>query len=168
MLEKAWGVRKMIRIYGKADPAVEPSDVIDGPIPHDITMEAMTGHRANRYDLGGSKGTITPVPELRSAISNAASSHRLMTADVVLTSVPGLLRHHAYAVLGYDPDLDSVRLWNPHVNDFMPSGPEGRAKGYRTVKGRFQMPLVDFQAIFEDLKIETLQAKKAEEKSFIY
>src|SRR5207247_69356 len=132
MLEKAWGRRKMIRMDGKVDPAVEPSDIIDGPIPHDITIEAMTGHRANRYDLAGSKGTVTPPPELRSALTNAIANHQPMTADVVDTDVPGIVRHHAYAVLDYDPASDTLFIWNPLAINFTPSGPGGQTNGYRT------------------------------------
>lgn len=168
MLEKAWGVRKMLRIAGKVDPAIEPSDVIDGPIPHDVTIEAMTGHRAKRYDLAGSKGTITPVAELRSVIRDGISHHHPMTADVVDSSVPGIVRHHAYAVLDYDAKSDVIYLWNPLVINFTPSGPEGQTHGYKTINGRFQMPLDDFQTIFEDVKIESATPKKATEKSYIH
>jgi hypothetical protein len=168
MLEKAWGVRKMLRTTGKVDPTVDPIDVINGPIPHDITMEALTGHRVNRYDLGGSKGTVTSVSDLRSAIREGILARHLMTADVVETKVPGIDRRHCYAVLGYDSASDALSIWNPHANDFTPSGQEGRDNGYKTVKGKFQVPLVDFQSIFEDLKIESSQPKKAEEKSFIH
>jgi Calpain family cysteine protease len=168
MLEKAWGVRKMLRTTGKVDLTVDPIDVIDGPIPHDITMEAMTGHRANRYDLGGSNGKITPVSDLRSAIREGVLGGHLMTADVVRTTVPGITEGHCYAVLGYDSKSDALSIWNPQAIDFTPSGPEGRDNGYKTVKGTFGVPLVDFQVIFEDIKIESSQAKKAEEKTFIH
>jgi len=168
MLEKGWGVRKMLRMEGKINSEIDPCDVIDGPIPHDITLEAMTGHRAMRYDLGGSDGKVTALNELRAALQRGMAGRHPMTADVVESSVPGIVEHHAYAVLDYDTTADVISLWNPLAIDFMPEGAEGRKNGYKTVGGKFVMPLVDFRTVFEDLKVETTQTKSAEDKTWIH
>ena len=51
-------------------------------------------------------------------VDNFAYGHR--------TAVPpGVDPIHAYAVLCYDQNADTIHLWNPHVNTFKPKGQPG-------------------------------------------
>ncbi len=68
---------------------------------------------------------------------------------------PGINLHHAYAILGFDADADTVLLWNPHGNTFRPKGEPGLTTGYSTSAGQFRMPVADFVRVFNGMSIET-------------
>lgn len=83
-----------------------------------------------------------------------------MTCGTLKTTTPGLTPNHAYAVLSYDRDADSVRLWNPHGGSFTPKGEQGPEHGYERVDGVFSVPLPEVVRLFSGLAFETDQPEK--------
>src|SRR4051794_30891109 len=70
---------------------------------------------------------------------------------------PGINTKHAYAVLSYDADTDTLELWNPHGQQFKPKGEPGIANGYPTDHGVFKLPLVDAYQFVASFTFETDQ-----------
>jgi hypothetical protein len=70
---------------------------------------------------------------------------------------PGISGKHAYAVLAYDGNKDTLTLWNPHGNTFSPRGGKepGLSSGYPTKAGVFELPVGEFVRIFNGVTIET-------------
>jgi tetratricopeptide (TPR) repeat protein len=91
---------------------------------------------------------------LREKIAFASTNKLLMVADTLEPSTPGLMPTHAYALLDYDSRADTVKLWNPHGNNFKPRGRPGLSNGYTTTNGVFTMPLPDLAAQFEHVTFE--------------
>ena len=89
-------------------------------------------------------------------LSAALQNHRLAEATTATNSLPpGINPKHAYAILGFHRDTGSVRLWNPHGNNFKPKGPDGPQFGYVTKAGQFDLPLKDLPLIYKSVIIET-------------
>ncbi len=70
---------------------------------------------------------------------------------------PGISGKHAYAVLAYDDASDTLTLWNPHGNTYSPRGGKqpGLSTGYPTAAGIFELPVIEFVRIFNNVTIET-------------
>jgi hypothetical protein len=124
-------------------------------------LSYLTGHRVSRFPLQfvNDPGTSASarnamLAELHQKLADATEQKLLMVCGTQETVTPGLTPHHAYALLSYHPAADTVELWNPHSNNFTPTGPPGLANGYATEGGLFTMPLSDFVRQFAGLSFE--------------
>lgn len=97
------------------------------------------------------------LPRVRDHLVESLRDRRLVAAGTPkdVNMPPGVNPSHAYAILGYNPDMDTIDLWNPHGNTFKPRGKPGLESGYPTVGGRFTMPLEDFGRVFHGITFET-------------
>jgi hypothetical protein len=68
---------------------------------------------------------------------------------------PGIDTKHAYAILSYDADTDSIDLWNPHGQTFKPKGDAGLKFGYPTANGRFRVPMREAYRFLSLITIES-------------
>ncbi len=161
ILEKAWGYRYNQNAK-RVDPTAEPQEVIGKGGSPRVALEALTGHRASQYRLGGSgKKPNISIENLRRSLTDAFDGDRLAVADTSKTKVPGINGRHAYTILGFDVEKDEITVWNPHVNRFKPKGTPGEENGYPTDKGQFSMPLAAFMNTFSGISIETDQTKNS-------
>jgi len=124
-------------------------------------LAQLTGHEIARFSFKFAKDPAASaatrearLKELRSKLADAVSAKRLMTCGTVKTTTPGLTPNHAYALLTYDRELDTVTLWNPHGGSFRPKGKAGLETGYAQRDGIFQMPLNDFVQQFSGMAFE--------------
>lgn len=122
----------------------------------------ITGHKIQRFSCAFAKDAAlsadrrqATLDDLRAWLRDAAAQRRPMTCGTEKTTTPGLTPNHAYAVLGYDPDADTIQLWNPHGSNFVPQGEPGLECGYPRTDGVFSMPLPDFVEQFAGLAVET-------------
>jgi len=128
----------------------------------------LTGHAAtvNRIWQRKGKAYVAPtnadLPKLRTRFHDLfcrlMEEGSLMCAGTPATGKfpPGIVSHHSYAILSYDPENQVVHLWNPWGNKFEPKGPRiGLAYGYPTRNGRFEMPLEDFLRVFASVHSES-------------
>ncbi len=128
----------------------------------------LTGHPITRFSFKFAKAAETTLEEfagkladLRRQLADATQQNRLMTCGTITPTTPGLTPNHAYAVLGYDAANDSVRLWNPHGQNFRPKGEPGPETGYPTANGIFQIPLEHFARQFSGMAFEVAEEKAA-------
>jgi hypothetical protein len=129
----------------------------------------LTGHKVSGFSLEFGKDPAAPaslrdtrLAALRRRLADATGQKRLVTCATVKPTTPGLSPDHVYALLAYDPVYDTVNLWNPHGNEFIPQGPTGPANGYPTQNGLFTIPLPEFvqqfsAMAFEDSDLAALQ-----------
>jgi hypothetical protein len=110
------------------DPSAAPSDVrVDGYLPR--VREVLTENMRRRFlTTCGTADADTP---------------------------PGIAKGHLYAVLGFDPETDTVRIWNPWGTGFTPQGKPGLKNGYPMRHGHFSVPLADFIRIFSSVFSQT-------------
>lgn len=92
--------------------------------------------------------------ELRTLLTDTVRDQRLMTCGTLVTTTPGLTPNHAYAILGFDPTTDRLRLWNPHGGSFRPKGEAGPTHGYAMADGIFEIPTADFVKQFSGAAFE--------------
>jgi hypothetical protein len=124
----------------------------------------ITGHEITRFSFKFAKEPSSPddfaakLADLRRQLTEATQQNRLMTCGTIRPTTPGLTPNHAYAVLGYDAASDSVRLWNPHGQNFQPKGAPGLEGGYPTVNGVFQVPVDHFVRQFSGMAFEVVDA----------
>jgi hypothetical protein len=62
-------------------------------------------------------------------------------------------------VLDYDAASDTVRLWNPHGDNFQPQGATGPEGGYPMTGGIFKIPLEQFVRQFSGMAFELADEK---------
>lgn len=91
---------------------------------------------------------------LRARLRHATQQKLLMVCATQKPATPGLTPHHAYALLAYHEQSDTVDLWNPHGNTFSPKGPPGPANGYPTRHGLFTVPVTEFVRQFSSVSFE--------------
>jgi hypothetical protein len=164
VLEKAYGTVRAQRMPESRRPR-SATDTIARGGNSATSIQYLTGHKAETTYLITSVHLIAQArPEalkalVRKKLLAASEAHRLMAAGTGDTpGVPGITPHHAYAVLGFDAKTDTLHLWNPHGNAFKPKGEAGKAAGYPTKSGRFDISLNDFVTTFRDVSIETDRA----------
>jgi hypothetical protein len=168
VLEKALGTLRHEARPESHHAAEEPTDYIANGGNAGEIIQLLTGNDFLRLSLGNRKGAAgaafknsdTALDQLRGGLKSAFAEHRLVTAgtpgeDAPMPMPPGVTRKHAYAVLGYDAQADTVRLWNPHGNAFKPAGAPGLKQGYVTQAGMFDMRLADFAQVFGSIVFET-------------
>ncbi len=168
-IEKAVGANRNAadRKAAKADSKAEPKDKSKpGPPPFvnvgaggsmDETIELFTDHRATRIDIPEKPAKRGPVlDDLRSRLTKAQrTDHMVGIGTPPTTKVPGLVPGHAYAVLHYNLKTNELTIWNPHGNDFKPTGSAGLENGYLTEKGTFRVPFDEAAQCFCCLVFET-------------
>jgi tetratricopeptide (TPR) repeat protein len=128
-------------------------------------LSYISGHRVSVFPFNSERDAQSPAGRLallRQKMGFASTNQLLAVCATRQCSTPGLTPDHAYAVLNYDLQADTVKLWNPHGNDFKPRGRPGTAHGYPTKDGIFTMPLADltqqFQyAVFERPELTSLK-----------
>lgn len=138
-------------------------------------IRLLTGHSTDRITLKrrprGADASTPPTPasdvetmagRVRDRVSAALAEQRLVTAGTgTEPQPPGINGKHAYAVLAFDADADTLTLWNPHSNSFTPKGAPGLTTGYATRRGMFAVPIPEFVQIFTSVVIEAPPAKPA-------
>ena len=65
--------------------------------------------------------------------------------------------NHVYSVVSFDAASDVVEIWNPHHNNFTPTGPDGLVNGYTTKDGRFKAPLKEVAMFYGSFTFETAE-----------
>lgn len=121
-------------------------------------INLLSGRKSDTLELGGRHANDpATVVKLRTLLRGATAGRFLVGCGVGKppSVPPGIVKDHAYAVLGYDPATDSAVVWNPWGNHFQPKGPPGLEHGYATDHGRFEVPLRDFVHIFGYVEYET-------------
>jgi hypothetical protein len=159
VIEKAYGELVCAR-RGFVEPAL---DALSGTGTAAHIIQLLTGHEGLhlRFRPHGAKGPrhtelAALVPRARTLLIEATQQRRLTCCGTSTAATPpGIIRNHMYAVLGFDPDQDSVHLWNPWGNHFTPDGPPGLDSGYPVRDGHFTLPLADFVRIFTALISES-------------
>lgn len=142
-------------------------------------VRMLTGHLTERIVLkrtprsttrgpDGKLLTATPVPaadltalaeRVRREVGKAIEERRLVTCSTGSEpQPPGISGKHAYAVLGFDAQADTLLVWNPHGNTFRPKGDPGLAHGFATSGGMFRIPVADFVQVFRSVGYETSSA----------
>jgi len=174
VIEQAYGtVRKESMPADKKTE--EASDAIShgGSIASSISI--LTGHTTasvtmrKRFEkaVADGKDTAPLIAEIRAKLVEAMKQKHLAGAgtdstDKGLKFPPGINAKHAYAVLGFEAETDTVTLWNPHGNTFKPKGEPGIEHGYATKAGKFTMPLRDCVETFHGVTCETDIDRKPE------
>jgi hypothetical protein len=128
----------------------------------------ITGHAMERFSLAWAKvDPADPVQaevklkELRCKLCKAFAEQRCVTTGTLRPTLPGLRGGHAYAVLGFNAEADTIRVWDPHGDSFTPKhGPSPQA-GYARNGGICELPLAVFVKQFAGLAFELLNAVDA-------
>jgi hypothetical protein len=146
--------------------------ILTGHATERITLRrAMKGWTPETYDRNRRRvapptGTIVPMEpagnldaltkRIRDSVGRALSEGRLVAAGTGDERVPpGMSPKHAYAVVSFDEAADTLTLWNPHGNSHKPKGEPGRAKGWPTKAGTFEISVPDFVRVFNGVTLET-------------
>jgi hypothetical protein len=163
LIEDAYGRLRNENLPEEKRKTLASDLVVAGGSPR-RTLGAVTGHETGGLTFprrGADKPIPTAeeaaryLPKLRDAVRAATKDCRLMVAGTgTAPRPPGITGKHAYAVLSYDEATDTVRVWNPHRNDFTPTGPAGVENGYPTRGGVFDVPLADIPRIFSSVSWE--------------
>ncbi len=155
LFEKAMGEARNERLPATRRARLAIDAIAYGGSPQAI-MSYLTGHKVNGLSIkfGDNPDAAAKMDELRRQLEDATRQKRLMACSTDDITTPGLTPHHAYAVLEFNSQSDSLKIWNPHGNNFTPKGPPGLSNGYPTTNGTFSMPLADFPDQFEHVFIE--------------
>jgi hypothetical protein len=126
-------------------------DAIASPGEEQPILSYLTGHKVRVFQLGSNgNGTSAEarMTQLRERLAFASSNKLLMVAATYHPSTPGLTPEHAYALLDYNSESDTVRLWNPHGDNFKPKSEPGPTNGYPMTNGVFSMPVTGLKNQF--------------------
>lgn len=128
-------------------------------------LATLTGHPIERFSCAFAKSEKTTPAErdeklksLREKLTAAFAENRLVTCGTIKPTTPGITPNHAYAIVGYDATTDSLRIWNPHGDDFTPKGAPGPAYGYPRKAGLFSIPTADFVNQYSGVAFEVTKA----------
>ena len=153
VLEKAY--RRELVATKHPDPKLRPS-IYDKFGPSTLTIEILDGFKTEKVPLKKIKAGNEGLSSLRLKMIAALTEKQIVkTGTSKNVKTRGITPDHAYAVLGFSKDTDSVQVWNPHGQEFHPTGDEGLENGYTTKRGLFSVPLKEFVQIFDDINIET-------------
>ncbi len=136
-----------------------PRDILSGgKTPRSI--ERFTGHKVVtlRLDQANGNNARPTVRQIRDLLLRLTREHRVITAGALTRDIklpPGLVRRHCWAVVGYEPNSQLIRIFNPWGNEFEPKGTPGLANGYAVHHGVFAMPLREFIQEYRILNYET-------------
>ena len=156
LLEKAYGTLKLQQEHVLAGTE-EPTDALMGGRVAPIIV-LFTGHKVKTMHFSArNENDATTYSDLRDVLTRLVGSGHVATAGTGDRSpkVGNLEPRHAYAVLAYDPQADTLTLWNPWGEDYTTNGPAGPQNGYPTKKGVFVIPLQDFVHTFQHISVET-------------
>jgi hypothetical protein len=149
------------RLQSPDQQSDSPMDAIANGGSSGKIMSYLTGHKVSGFSLEFGKDPDAPVAlrdsrlsALRWKLADATSQKRLVTCSTSKPTTPGLSPRHVYALLAYHPTEDTIDLWNPHGNEFIPKGPPGLAYGYPTEHGLFTMPVSEFVQQFAGMAFE--------------
>jgi hypothetical protein len=138
-----------------------PIEAIAGGGSAGKIISFLTGHKVSGFSLEFGKNPAAPaallnprLAALRRKLADATGQKRLVVCSTQRPATPGLTSHHVYALLAYDPINDSIDIWNPHGNDFIPKGPSGPINGYPTRHGLFTIPVPEFVQLFSSMALE--------------
>lgn len=138
-----------------------PMDVLAKGGSASRTLEFITGRPIRRISFAFAKDKKTDaavrdvqLAELSNQMESAAKDRRPMTCGTLAVTTPGLTPNHAYAIVGFDAQKKTVRLWNPHGGAFTPKGDPGLANGYPMKDGFFEMGLSEWTVQFEAMAYE--------------
>jgi len=160
VLEKAVGQRLSV----KAKNYVKGEEVTDTISHGGSTREIIsiiTGHQTDAISLRDKAHETERLAELRRVVPQALAAHRLVAISMGKEpplgqpKVPKLGYGHAYAVFGFDPHKDQIKVWNPWGNDVTPKGPPGTENGFETKHGIFEVPLKTLYSQFSSVFVET-------------
>ncbi len=160
LYEKAVGTDRIQEKPGTAT-TVSVIDAVGRGGSGGTMLSRLTGHKITRFSCRAAKEAANPanrepqMQTLRKQLVATILAHRLITCGTVKTTTPGITPNHAYAVLGYEEKTDTLRLWNPHGDSFIPKGAEGLEHGYARKSGVFSIPLADFVMQFSGVAFET-------------
>lgn len=162
VLEEAFGALRARTT--KTRPGVEPMEVGSDAIAHGgsirTTIRALTGNDTKslslRTKLNSERSNLDDlVSKLRTQLEIATRTDALMSVSTSKEgNPPGIAGNHAYAVLAFDKESDSVRIWNPHGNTFRPKGEPGIKNGYAVSRGVCSIPLAQVVQIFRTATFE--------------
>ena len=166
--EKAVGAMRM-KALPEAERPITSLDLIAKGGSAGTMMGVLTGHAIERFTLtmfkSESASTVereAKLKELREKLVKAFDEKRLVTTGTnrtVSPKPPSINGNHAYAIIGYDPKTDHIKIWNPHGQNFTPQGKPSLENGYATKDGQFEMPLADFVKVFAGLAFEVFDTK---------
>ena len=162
VLEEAFGVLRAKTT--KAKPGVAPMEVGSDAIAHGgsirTTIRAFTGNDTKSMSLktklnAERSNTDDLASKLRAQLRIATKENSLMSVSTPKDmNPPGIAGNHAYAVLAFDEEKDSLRIWNPHGNTFKPKGEPGIKNGYAVSRGVCSIPLTQAVQIFRTATFE--------------
>jgi len=154
VLEEAYG--EVYKTITPGDTAVIGLDRISRGGNIGETISLLTGHKTDT--IAWKSGLPEDLLNIRYLLGKGVKNKSLMGAGVpfdLKKPPPAIIVGHAYAILNYDEKKDLITLWNPHGNDFKPTGPEGFINGYETKGGVFILTSRDFSFLFNYLFVET-------------
>ncbi|MCW3094717.1 MAG: hypothetical protein JWL77_335 [Chthonomonadaceae bacterium] len=160
LYEKAVGTARLLEKPGMTSPG-SVIDALGKGGSSGTILSRLTGHKITRFACRAAREGSAPgdreaqLQTLRKQLLATIQDHRLITCGTLKTTTPGITPNHAYAVLGYEEKTDTLRLWNPHGDDFMPKGTESLEHGYARKGGVFSLPLSDFVMQFSGVAFET-------------
>ncbi|HEX3726167.1 MAG TPA: C2 family cysteine protease [Pirellulales bacterium] len=170
VLEKAVGKR----LSERSKSFVKGQEVTDA-ISHGGSTRAiigmLTGHQTDVIALRDKKHEVERLAQLRRVVPEALAAHRLVAVSMGKEppsgnpKVPKLGYGHAYAVFGFKPNTDQIKLWNPWGNDVTPKGPSGPEHGFETKHGIFEVPLKTLYDQFSNVSVETTRKFDPEKSS---
>jgi len=150
ILEKATGVIQQRSISRSAN-LPDPTVAIDIPgVPIASTVERWTGNETKKYPLGRRANR----EHVRNGLIAMHKHNRLATALLLHRPPAKLAFDHVYAIMDFNPETDTLTIWNPWGTDFTPDGPSGPENGYERKKGIFYLSLDEFISFFSFLAIE--------------
>lgn len=155
LYEKAMGQARNERLPANKRFTLAIDAIAEGGSPEPI-LSYLTGHKVGGFSIrfGDNPDAPARMSRLRQQLVDAVQHKRLMTCSTEKTTTPGLVPHHAYALLDYDSHSDTVKLWNPHGDNFTPNGPAGLTNGFPTTNGIFFVPLPEMPFQFAHVSIE--------------
>jgi Calpain family cysteine protease len=126
------------------------------------TIQRFTGHKTASAQLvrSAKNDEQATIQRINALLIQLTRDRRLITVGTLGKKTklpPGVAHGHDYAVLGYNPNLRMVRVFNPWGNEFMPTGAPGLSNGYVVHHGIFNVPLQEFVQIFKRMAYETDQ-----------
>ncbi len=150
VFEKAVGVIQA-RTIRKAADVPDPTVAIDiSGVPISSVIRRWTGHEVKVFRLGSRADRQL----VRSALVRMHDLNSLATALLLRQPPAKLPFDHVYAIMDFQPDTDTLAIWNPWGTDFTPKGPSGPENGYERKKGIFFLSLDDFINFYTYLAIE--------------
>ena len=123
------------------------------------TVQIFTGHEILRVELKDIKHGTEKYVSLCQKLKTTLANHLIIKASTSKqagTKVPHVAGGHAYAVLAYDQKSDTLEVFNPWGNTFVPGGEDGFQNGYTTKGGIFHVPLREAIHIFDAFQFEAL------------